>query len=70
VGLGASAAVAIAAAAHAGQWDKGRPLPYVTHPARVMGRFDDPELQAVAVLHDVVEDTGLTLDDLRARGAS
>ena len=63
-------AIALAALAHAGQPDKGRPsLPYVTHPIRVMATFDDPILQMIAVLHDVVEDTPVTLDDLRAKGA-
>ena len=33
-----------------------------------MLRFDDAESQMVAVLHDVVEDAGVTLDDLRALG--
>ena len=65
------AAIVLAASAHAGQRDKGRPtLPYITHPLRVMAAFDDPELQQIAVLHDVVEDTPITLDDLAAAGAS
>ena len=63
-------AMTIAIQAHKGQPDKGRPsLPYVTHPVRIMTTFDDPILQMIAVLHDVVEDTPLTLDDLRAAGA-
>lgn len=65
------AAIVLAASAHAGQRDKGRPaLPYITHPLRVMAAFDDPELQQIAVLHDVVEDTGVTLEDLVGAGAS
>ena len=66
-------AIVLAAEAHRGQRDKGRPeLPYLTHPMRVMTRFDDPELQMIAILHDAVEDSdgGLTLDDVRAAGAS
>lgn len=57
----------VATMAHAGQIDKARE-PYINHPARVAdrleyGRFFD---RAVAWLHDVVEDTTVTLDDLRA----
>src|SRR5688500_32635 len=64
------AAMTIAVSAHAGQWDKGRPtVPYVTHPMRIMATFDDPVLQLIAVLHDVVEDSPITLDDLAAAGA-
>jgi (p)ppGpp synthase/HD superfamily hydrolase len=63
-------AIALAATAHAGQRDKGRPsVPYVTHPIRIMATFDDPILQMIAVLHDVVEDSDVSLDDLRAAGA-
>ncbi|MDQ3680225.1 MAG: phosphohydrolase [Actinomycetota bacterium] len=74
--FGVDAAICIAAWAHADKRDKGRPnLPYVTHPVRVMAAFDDPDLQAIAVLHDVVEDSlgtdrEVTLDDLAAVGAS
>jgi hypothetical protein len=64
-------AIVIAAKAHREQRDKGRPnLPYVTHPLRVMAAFDDAELQMIAVLHDAVEDSALTLDDLADAGAS
>lgn len=65
-------AVELAVEAHAGQVDRGRPhLPYVTHPLRVMCRFDDPELAMIAVLHDAVEDSagGVSVDRLRAEGA-
>lgn len=65
------AAIVLPPSAHAGQRDKGRPtVPYITHPLRVMVAFDDPELQQIAVLHDVVEDTRVTLEDLVAAGAS
>jgi len=62
-------AIAIAAAAHAGQLDKSG-APYILHPLRVMLRLNSPEERMVAVLHDVVEDTKVTLDDLRAEGFS
>lgn len=51
-------AIRIAAFAHEGQFDKGRPdLPYLTHPMRVMSQFDQPDQQMVAVLHDSIEDS-------------
>jgi (p)ppGpp synthase/HD superfamily hydrolase len=65
-------AILIAARAHAGQRDKGRPdLPYITHPMRVMAYFTEPVLQQIAVLHDSVEDSKgvVTLDSLRRHGA-
>jgi len=59
----------MAATAHREQRDKGRPnLPYFTHPIRVMAAFDDPVLQMIAVLHDAVEDTPLTLAQIREAG--
>ena len=62
-------ALRIAAVAHAGQEDK-LGGPYITHPLRVMSRCVDPRAQIVGVLHDVVEDTSTTLEDLRAAGFS
>lgn len=60
-------AILLAAQAHRGQVDKvGRP--YLLHLLRVMLRLDGEEAQIVGVLHDLVEDTGYTLDDLRAMG--
>lgn len=60
-------ALQIAAKAHEGQKDK-EGLPYILHPLRVMGHVEGSDAQIVAVLHDVVEDTAVTLDDLRAAG--
>jgi (p)ppGpp synthase/HD superfamily hydrolase len=62
-------ALQIAAQAHEGQKDK-EGLPYILHPLRVMGRVEGEEAQIVAILHDVVEDTPVTLDDLRRAGFS
>ena len=62
-------AIAIAAEAHAGQLDKGG-NPYILHPLRVMLRLGDPDARIVAVLHDVVEDSAWTLEQLRAEGFS
>jgi (p)ppGpp synthase/HD superfamily hydrolase len=62
-------AIAIAAAAHAGQVDKSG-APYILHPLRVMLRLQTDEERIVAVLHDVVEDCDWSIDDLRAEGFS
>ena len=66
---GIEEAIALAVANHAGQTDK-RGKPYILHPLAVMIAFaeDDPLLQMIAVLHDAVEDSDLTLDDLREAG--
>jgi (p)ppGpp synthase/HD superfamily hydrolase len=60
-------AIALATEAHRGQTrpDGG---PYILHPLRVMLSLLDELDQVAAVLHDVVEDTSITLDDLRRRG--
>lgn len=61
-------AIQFAAAAHAGQYRKGTPVPYIVHPlnaARVLLMAGCPEhLAAAAVLHDVIEDTSTTYADL------
>jgi (p)ppGpp synthase/HD superfamily hydrolase len=62
-------ALQIAAKAHEGQKDKDG-KPYILHPLRVMAAVEGEEAKVVAVLHDVVEDTAVTLDDLRAAGFS
>jgi hypothetical protein len=62
-------AIAIAVEAHAGQADKAG-QPYILHPLRVMMRCGSDDAKTVAVLHDVVEDTGMTLDALRQAGFS
>ena len=60
-------AIAIASQAHEGQVDKAG-APYILHPLRMMLSVDTPEARMAAVLHDVVEDTPITLDQLRADG--
>ncbi len=78
---GLADALAFCRAAHAGQVDKaGRP--YAEHPERVAARAmriidavppsvvggrEGIEILRAALLHDVVEDAAVTLDDLRAR---
>lgn len=57
-----------AACAHAGQARKGSNIPYLSHPATVAiilerAGFDDDVL-AGALLHDVVEDTNRTIDEI------
>lgn len=67
----------LAMAAHHGQLDKAG-KPYIGHPSRVAARVRDflsasarPDIYedaiAVAWLHDVVEDTDVTLSDIAAR---
>jgi len=60
-------AISIASLAHLGQLDKGGE-PYILHPLRVMMKLKDNELRIIAVLHDVIEDTTITYQDLRDQG--
>ena len=62
-------AIAIATEAHAGQLDKAG-QPYILHPIRVMLGVTTPEARIAAALHDVVEDSEWTIDDLRKEGFS
>ena len=62
-------AIEIAAHAHAGQVDKAG-QPYILHPLKVMFRVSGKHEQMAAVLHDVVEDTEITLEYLRSEGFS
>jgi (p)ppGpp synthase/HD superfamily hydrolase len=62
-------AITLASIAHGEQIDKSGKA-YILHPLRVMQRCDEHgiDAQIVAVLHDVVEDTWMDLDLLRAYG--
>lgn len=62
-------ALEIAAKAHAGQVDKAGE-PYIIHPIKVMLRVSGHEERVSAVLHDVVEDSEITLEALREEGFS
>jgi (p)ppGpp synthase/HD superfamily hydrolase len=62
-------AQSIAVAAHKGQVDKAG-MPYIEHPAHVAASVQGDVAKAVAWLHDVVEDTPLTLADLRGKGVA
>lgn len=58
-------AEALARAAHVDQVDKNG-QPYIEHPARVAARVQGDELlEAIAWLHDVIEDTNVALVDLQ-----
>jgi (p)ppGpp synthase/HD superfamily hydrolase len=62
-------AIALAAKAHRGQrYASPEGEPYVFHPLRVMLRFSDPADQIAAVLHDAIEDTDLSINDLAEAG--
>ena len=60
-------ALQIAVRAHEGQIDKDG-QPYILHPLRVMNAVEDEQAKIVAVLHDVIEDTSVTFEDLRREG--
>jgi hypothetical protein len=66
-------AYTIAVKAHAGTSRKSGE-PYLNHPLRVAKKIQDagfpPEVVAIALMHDAVEDSDLTLADLRAFGFS
>ena len=53
--------------AHRNQLDKSG-MPYVFHPFHLAEQMDTEESTTVALLHDVVEDTDYTLEDLKAMG--
>ena len=64
-----AAAKAIATIAHRFQTDKIG-VPYIEHPRRVAASLADPKHVAAAWLHDVIEDCGITAEDLAAAGIS
>ena len=51
---------------HAGQRDKAGHA-YITHPERVAARLETAEARVVGWLHDTVEDTGISLEEIEAR---
>lgn len=54
---------------HKNQEDRSG-LPYILHPFHVAEQMDDEESTVVALLHDIVEDTDTTFDDLKGAGFS
>lgn len=63
----AQRAYALAKKAHLGQKDKGG-NDYIEHPKAVASMMDTDIEKAVAYLHDVVEDTKISFDDLKEYG--
>lgn len=63
-------AIVFAVRAHAGTERRGKGFPYIVHPLEAMEivatMTSDQELLAAAVLHDTVEDTNVTVDQIRA----
>ena len=63
-------AIFYAVRAHAGTERRGKGFPYIVHPMEAMAIVAtltaDQELLAAAALHDVVEDTALSVEDIRA----
>ena len=63
-------AIIFAVRAHAGTERRGKGFPYIVHPMEAMEIVStmtaDQELLAAAALHDTVEDTAVTVDELRA----
>ena len=55
--------------AHKDQTDKSG-MPYVFHPFHLAEQMKDEATTIVALLHDVVEDTDYTIEDLRKMGFS
>lgn len=62
-------AIKLAVDSHVGQLDKGG-NPYILHPLRVMLSMADEDDRICAVLHDVIEDSDVTLGDLKKQGFS
>ena len=60
-------AIQIAVNAHMGQKDRAG-APYILHSLRVMHSVDATDAKIVAILHDVVEDTPVTFDELIEAG--
>ena len=63
-------AIVFAVKAHAGTERRGKGFPYIVHPMEAVSivatMTNDQELLAAAALHDTVEDTEVTVDQLRA----
>jgi len=62
-----SKAIIIATTAHAGQVDKAD-QPYILHPLRVMAAVKPTNYKIIAVLHDVIEDSEVTIQNLKDEG--
>ena len=60
-------AIEIAREAHKSQTDKAG-KPYIEHPLRVMAAGKTSDEKIVGILHDVVEDSNITFEDLTSEG--
>ena len=64
-------AIEFAVRAHSGTERRGKGFPYIVHPMEAMAivatMSADQELLAAAALHDVVEDTGVSLEEIRSQ---
>ena len=60
-------AIKLAFKAHEGQLDRAG-LPYILHPLHVAEQMKDEDTCVIALLHDVIEDTDVTLENLREYG--
>lgn len=60
-------AIQLAYKAHHGTVDKSG-IPYILHPVHLAEQMEDELTTIAALLHDVAEDTDITLDDLRREG--
>ena len=56
-------AMVLAYNAHHGQFDKGG-VPYIFHPIHLAEEMEEEYATCVALLHDTVEDTAVTLEEL------
>lgn len=65
-----SRAIELAIEAHDGQLDTHNGRPYIEHPFRVMNAGSTLHEKITGILHDVIEDTDVTLDQLREEGFS
>ncbi len=63
-------AIELAISAHNGQFDTHNGRPYIEHPFRVMNAGHTLQEKIVGVLHDVVEDSDMTLTQLKESGFS
>lgn len=63
-------AISFAANNHKGHFRKGTEIPYILHPIEasviVSTITNNPDVISAAVLHDLIEDTPITIDDLRS----